>query len=75
MEKTNAEVESLKAVLELKNQEVHSLRTEKGKLELKLEEFDQIREDLKKATAAKEDLQAQIQTKNNLERYSNYNMS
>lgn len=68
MEKINAEVESLKAVLELKNQEVHSLRTEKGKLELKLEEFDQIREDLKKAIAAKEDLLAQIQTKNSLER-------
>ena len=64
-----AEVQSLKAVLEIKTAEVRNLRNENVRLEEKLEEFDRINLDLKKAAALVEDLKAQIVTKNNLERY------
>lgn len=48
--------------------QVHTLRNENVRLEEKLEEFDQISLELRKASAQVEDLKAQIATKNNLER-------
>ena len=62
------EVESLNAVLEMKSGEIRNLRQENQKLEAKLDEFDKINLELKKANAAVEDLKEQIQTKNCLER-------
>ena len=41
--KVRAEVDSLKAVLEMKTEEIHGLRMEKAKLEDKLEDFDRIK--------------------------------
>ena len=38
-----AEVDSLKAVLEMKTEEIHGLRLEKAKLEDKLEDFDRMK--------------------------------
>jgi len=63
-----AEVDSLKAVLEIKSEELRGLRADKIRLEEKLVDFDQMRASLQKATALCEDLKAQIDTKNNLER-------
>ena len=63
-----AEVESLKAVLEMKSEELRALRADKIRLEEKLVDFDQMKASLQKATALVEDLKAQIEAKNNLER-------
>jgi hypothetical protein len=62
----------LKAVLEIKSEELRGLRADKIRLEEKLVDFDQMRTSLKKATALCEDLKAQIDTKNNLERLVSY---
>ncbi len=48
--------------------QVRSLRNENVRLEEKVEEFDRVSLELKKASAAVEDLKAQISTKTNLER-------
>ena len=66
--KLQAEVDSLKAVVEMKTEDIHTLRIEKVRLEEKLEEFDQIKMNLLKAQANVEDLQAQLLTKTNVER-------
>ena len=66
--KVMAEVDSLKAVLEMKTEEIHALRLEKAKLEDKLEEFDRMRLDFGKVTAQLEDLKAQLNDKQALER-------
>ena len=58
----------MKAVLEIKSEELRGLRADKIRLEEKLVDFDQMRTSLQKATALCEDLKAQIDTKNNLER-------
>lgn len=58
-----AEVDSLKAVLELKSDEVKRLRVENARLEEKLEEFDAMALELRKTNALVEDLKEQIQTK------------
>ena len=63
-----AEVDSLKAVLEMKTEEIHALRLEKAKLEDKLEEFDRMKLDFGKVTAQLEDLKAQLNDKQALER-------
>lgn len=63
-----AEVDSLKAVLEMKSEELRGLRADKIMLEEKLVEFDQTKAALQKAKAYAEDLKAQIETKNSLER-------
>ena len=67
--KINAEVESLKAVLEMKSEELRGLRADKIRLEERLSDFDQMKASLQKASALAEDLKAQIDAKNNLERY------
>ena len=61
--KVMAEVDSLKAVLEMKTEEIHALRLEKAKLEDKLEEFDRMKLDFGKVTAQLEDLKAQLNEK------------
>merc|ERR1719479_272511 len=61
--KVMAEVDSLKAVLEMKTEEIHALRLEKAKLEDKLEEFDRMKLDFGKVTAQLEDLKAQLNDK------------
>ena len=66
--KVMAEVDSLKAVLEMKTEEIHALRLEKAKLEDKLEEFDRMKLDFGKVTAQLEDLKAQLNEKQVVER-------
>jgi len=68
LEEVQAEVESLKAVLEMRSDELKRLRCENARLEERLEETDRAAIELKKASALVEDLKAQIATKNNLER-------
>lgn len=63
-----AEVDSLKAVLEMKSEELRGLRADKIRLEEKLTDFDAMKAALQKATALAEDLKAQIEAKNNMER-------
>ena len=63
-----AEVDSLKAVLEMKTEEIHALRLEKAKLEDKLDEFDRMKLDFGKVTAQLEDLKAQLNEKQVVER-------
>jgi hypothetical protein len=63
-----AEVDSLKAVLEMKSEELRSLRADKIRLEEKVADFEQMKVALQKASALAEDLKAQIDAKNNLER-------
>merc|ERR1712062_736423 len=62
--KVMAEVDSLKAVLEMKTEEIHALRLEKDKLE----EFDRMKLDFGKVTAQLEDLKAQLNEKQVVER-------
>ena len=66
--KVMAEVDSLKAVLEMKTEEIHALRLEKAKLEDKLEEFDRMKLEFGKVTAQLEDLKAQLNEKQVVER-------
>ena len=66
--KVMAEVDSLKAVLEMKTEEIHSLRLEKAKLEDKLEDFDRMKVAKGKVSAQMEDLKAQLNEKQVLER-------
>ena len=68
IDKISAEAESLKVVLDLKSEELRSLRNENVRLEEKVEEFDRVSAELKKALALVEDLKEQIASKNNLER-------
>ena len=68
LEAVEAEVESLKTVLDLKTKEVHQLRNENVRLEEKLEEFDKVNLDMRKASAMVEDLKEQVAKKTNLER-------
>ena len=68
MDKIGAEAESLKVVLDLKSEELRSLRNENVRLEEKVEEFDRVSAELKKAAALVEDLKEQIASKNTLER-------
>jgi hypothetical protein len=68
LSKITAEVDSLKAVLEMKSEELRGLRADKIRLEEKLNDFDQMKASLQKASALAEDLKAQIDAKNNLER-------
>jgi hypothetical protein len=53
---------------EMKSEELRALRADKIRLEEKLADFDQMKQSLQKATALVEDLKAQIDAKNNLER-------
>jgi len=66
--KVRAEVDSLKAVLEMKTEEIHGLRMEKAKLEDKLEDFDRIKVSHGKVSAHMEDLKAQLNEKQVVER-------
>ena len=66
--KVMAEVDSLKAVLEMKTEEIHGLRMEKAKLEDKLEDFDRMKISHGKVSAQMEDLKAQLNEKQVLER-------
>ena len=66
--KVMAEVDSLKAVLEMKSEEIHALRLEKAKLEDKLEDFDRMKVSHGKVSAQMEDLKAQLNEKQALER-------
>ena len=66
--KVMAEVDSLRAVLELKTEEIHGLRLEKAKLEDKLEDFDRMKTACGKVSAQMEDLKAQLNEKQALER-------
>ncbi len=68
LSKVMAEVDSLKVVLEMKNEEIHKLRLEKALLEEKIEDFDKMRLAFNKANAQMEDLKAQLNEKNMLER-------
>ncbi len=68
LDKVNAEVDSLKAVLELKTDEVRQLRNENVRLAEKLEEFDLTTLALRKASQQVEDLKAQIDAKTCAER-------
>ena len=52
----------------MKSEELRALRADKIRLEEKLVDFDQMKVSLQKATALVEDLKAQIEAKNNLER-------
>jgi hypothetical protein len=52
----------------MKSEELRALRADKIRLEEKLADFDQMKQSLQKATALVEDLKAQIDAKNNLER-------
>ena len=63
-----AEVESLKVVLEMRTEEIHTLRKENVMLEEKLEEYDTMKIELGKATAQAEDLKAQLNSRLDLER-------
>ena len=67
-EKITAEVESLKAVLEMKTVEVRTLRNENVRLAEKVEEFDKTSLELRKAMQQVEDLKAQINHKQSSER-------
>ncbi|XP_059081967.1 probable WRKY transcription factor protein 1 isoform X2 [Tigriopus californicus] len=58
------EVESLQLVVEMRTQEVHRLREEQAKHLAKLEELDTTKESLAKMKAKVEDLQAQLDRKN-----------
>ncbi len=53
----------------MKSEELRALRADKIRLEEKLADFDQMKQSLQKATALVEDLKAQIDAKNNLERW------
>lgn len=68
LSKVIAEVDSLKAVLEMRTEEIHALRLEKAKLEDKLDDFDRMKISLNKVTAQMEDLKAQLNEKQVLER-------
>ena len=68
LSKVLAEVDSLKAVLEMRTEEIHALRLEKAKLEDKLDDFDRMKISLNKVTAQMEDLKAQLNEKQALER-------
>ena len=68
LSKVIAEVDSLKAVLEMKTEEIHALRLEKAKLEDKLEDFDRMKVNVHKVSAQMEDLKAQLNEKQVLER-------
>ena len=61
------EVESLKTVLEMRTDEIHELRTDKVKLEEKLELYDQQQLALRKMSAQVEDLRSQLVCKSDLE--------
>jgi len=61
------EIDSLKTVVEMRTSEVHELRTEKVKLEEKLEIFDQQQISIKKFTAQVEDLKEQLTAKCDIE--------
>ena len=61
------EVESLKTVLEMRTEEIHELRTDKVKLEEKLELYDQQQLALRKMSAQVEDLRSQLVCKSDLE--------
>ena len=61
------EVDSLKTVLEMRTGEVRDLRTDKVKLEEKLELYDQQQLSLRKMSAQVEDLRSQLLSKSDLE--------
>lgn len=62
------EVESLKAVLEMKNKELHTLRVQNLEMEKQLEELPLAREKIKMLQARAEDLEALMEEKTKLER-------
>ncbi|XP_055933144.1 uncharacterized protein LOC129963103 isoform X1 [Argiope bruennichi] len=62
------EVESLKAVLEMKNKELHTLRVQNLEMEKQLEELPLAREKIKMLQARAEDLEALMIEKTKLER-------
>ena len=64
-----AEVDSLKVVLEMRTEEIHTLRNESVRLEEKLEEFDAMKIELGKSNAQAEDLKEQLNSRLDLERY------
>ena len=61
-------MESLKVVLEMRIEEIHTLRNENVRLEEKLEEYDGMKIELGKAKAQAEDLNAQLNSRLDLER-------
>ena len=54
-------MESLKVVLEMRTEEIHTLRNENVRWEEKLEEYDTMKIELGKATAQAEDLNYHLQ--------------
>ncbi|CAL1283163.1 unnamed protein product [Larinioides sclopetarius] len=62
------EVESLKAVLEMKNKELHTLRVQNLEMEKQMEELPLAREKIKMLQARAEDLEALMIEKTKLER-------
>lgn len=68
LEFCRTEIESLNTVLEMKTNEIRSLREENRKQQQKLEEFDRMGQELREANASVEDLQAQLAAKNSLDR-------
>jgi regulator of replication initiation timing len=66
--KVQAEVDSLKSVLDMRTDEIRNLRQENARLEDRVEESEKAAAELKKVSALVEDLKAQIASKNNLER-------
>ncbi|CAB4065000.1 unnamed protein product [Lepeophtheirus salmonis] len=64
----NAEVESLKAVVDMRTVDVHQLRKDNVALEERLAEFDKMKCEHAKTLAQLEDLRAQIESKSVLER-------
>ena len=53
----------------MRTQEIHSLRNENVRWEEKLEEYDTMKIEWRKATAQAEDLKEQLNSKLDLERY------
>ncbi|GIX99803.1 microtubule-associated tumor suppressor candidate 2-like protein [Caerostris extrusa] len=62
------EVESLKAVLEMKNKELHTLRVQNLEMEKQMEDLPLAREKIKMLQARAEDLEALMEEKTKLER-------
>ena len=63
-----AEIESLKTVLEMRNQDIHTLRTEKNELIKQLEELPKAREQITALERKVENLDAIINIKSDYEK-------
>ena len=63
------EVESLKTVVEMRNDEIHKLRNQLSDRERLIEDLDAARERMRSQQAKMEDLHARVEHKSNLERF------